>query len=101
MDRSSIEDFIGGSGRKPERAGREGDSQDLPVQNDLPYIQDQVTKDIAARKELGIRRYGTALQPFNGRDALLDLYEELLDATMYIKQLLVEREVAYAKSGRP
>jgi len=41
---------------------------------------------------LGITRYGTALQPFNGRNAKLDLYEELLDAVMYLKQDLTETD---------
>ena len=81
---------------RPERAGREGDSQELPVVNDLPSIQDLVIRDIEKRKALGIRRYGTVLQPFNGRDALLDLYEEILDSLMYCKQLLVERELMSA-----
>jgi hypothetical protein len=77
---------------KPERAGREGDSQPLPVVNDHPDIQSAVIADIEQRRLLGIKRYGTALQPHNGRDALVDLYEELMDAVMYIKQILVERD---------
>ena len=47
----------------PERAGREGDSQPLPTVNDSPDIQSLVIRDIEERRELGIRRYGTALQP--------------------------------------
>lgn len=78
----------------PERAHRSGDSQDLPTVNDLPFIQDAVIADIDARKQVGIRRYGTALQPFNGRDALLDAYEEALDLAIYLKQALVERDTA-------
>lgn len=74
----------------PERAGREGDSQPLPIVNDAPDVQLAVIADIRARREIGIKRYGTALQPHNGRNALLDLYEELLDAAMYVKQRLIE-----------
>jgi len=70
---------------------RPGD-QPLPVINDEISIQDRVIADIQERKQLGISRYGTALQPFNGRDALQDLYDELIDATQYIKQEIVERE---------
>lgn len=69
---------------------RKGD-QPLPVRNDAPDIQSQVIADIEARRLVGIERYGTALQPWNGRDALRDLYEELLDAAMYVKQAMVER----------
>ena len=70
---------------------RPGDQQ-LPEVNDHQDIQSRVIADIRERREVGISRYGTALQPFNGRDALRDLYEELLDATMYIKQVMVEQE---------
>lgn len=70
---------------------RDGD-QPLPEVNNLPDIQTQVIADIEARRQVGISRYGTALQPHNGRDSLRDLYEELLDAAMYIKQVMVERD---------
>lgn len=62
-----------------------------PTPNDRPDIQSLVVADIASRREHGIRTYGTALQAFNGRDALQDLYEELIDACMYIRQLIEER----------
>lgn len=81
------------SGEAPERANREGDSQALPVPNDYPDVQSAVIADIEGRRELGIRRYGTALQPMNGRDALLDAYEEALDLAMYLKQMLIERDM--------
>jgi hypothetical protein len=70
---------------------RPGD-QPLPVKNDAPDIQSQVIADIEERRKVGISRYGTALQPHNGRDALRDLYEELLDGAMYVKQAMVERD---------
>lgn len=70
---------------------REGD-QPLPVKNDLPFVQDAVIADIEKRKEIGIQRYGTPLQAFNGRDTLQDLFEELLDGAMYAKQLMIERD---------
>jgi hypothetical protein len=70
---------------------RDGD-QPLPVPNSEPDIQSRVITDIVARRELGISRYGTALQCHNGRDALRDLYEELLDGAMYARQLLAERD---------
>lgn len=48
--------------------------------------------DIRGRRRLGIERYGTELQPHNGRDAVRDAYEETLDLWMYLVQL-VEEEV--------
>jgi hypothetical protein len=56
-----------------------------------------VLADMEARRLEGIRRYGTPLQPHNGRDALVDLYQELLDATAYCRQALAERH----PPGRP
>jgi len=70
---------------------REGD-QPLPVKNEHPLMHDLVKIDIEARKQIGIIRYGQALQPHNGRDGLRDMYEELLDACAYTRQLLYERD---------
>lgn len=70
---------------------RPGD-QPLPTPHAGPDVQAAVIRDIHARRELGIRRYGTPLQPHNGRDGLRDLYEELLDSVCYLKQLLLERD---------
>lgn len=54
---------------------RPGD-QSLPIPNDGPCVQDAVIEDLANRKLVGVERYGTPLQPHNGRDALRDAYEE-------------------------
>ncbi len=52
----------------------------------------EVIKDLQERSATGEKKYGTRLQTFNGRKALVDLYQELLDACQYIKQELLERE---------
>lgn len=71
---------------------REGDQQ-LPVRREgVRDVQSQVISDIVKRREVGVKRYGTPLQPHNGRDALQDLYEELLDGVMYVKQYMLERD---------
>jgi len=57
-------------------------------------VADKVIDDINERVQLGLNKYGTKLMTFNGRNALVDLYQELIDATMYIKQLLMEEENA-------
>ena len=62
-----------------------------PVKNDRPCIQDLVIADIEARKAVGLERYGTLLQPFNGRDALMDAYAEALDLCQYLRQAIEER----------
>ena len=76
----------------PEKANRADDSQPMPMVNESQNIQDQVIADIEARKEVGLKRYGTLLQAFNGRDALQDAYEEVLDLCVYLKQVIVERD---------
>lgn len=70
---------------------RPGD-QRLPLISDEEDIQSRVIRDIEKRRQVGIERYGTALQPFNGRSTLLDAYEESLDKTVYLKSLLVMRD---------
>lgn len=70
---------------------RPGD-QPLPVVNTHPDIQSMVIADIEARRQVGIQRYGTALQAHNGRDMLLDAYEEAMDLTIYLKGCMVERD---------
>lgn len=47
---------------------------------------DDIAKDLELRAEQGVEKYGMYLSTFNGRDSLVDLYEELLDAYMYAIQ---------------
>jgi hypothetical protein len=70
---------------------REGD-QPLPVANDKPAVWPIVMADMQSRHELGIKRYGTPLQPHNGRDALRDAYEEALDLAVYLRTAIFERD---------
>jgi hypothetical protein len=51
-----------------------------------------VIADMHARDKLGRKRYGTPLQPWNGRDALVDAYEEALDLCAYLRQAIWERD---------
>lgn len=67
-------------------------AEPAPLKNQQPHIQDLVVADIAQRKVQGIAKYGTALQPFNGRDALTDAYQEALDLCQYLRQALFERD---------
>ena len=49
-----------------------------------------VKADIDARVAKGIETYGEPLRAHNGRDALIDLYQEMLDGVMYFRQLIEE-----------
>lgn len=66
-------------------------NQPAPTPNDLPSVQAAVRDDLLRREALGKAKYGTSLQPHNGRDALLDAYEEALDLAVYLKQAILER----------
>jgi hypothetical protein len=66
------------------RAGREGDAQPMPIKNAELDTQSVATAMILRRRELGVKRYGTALLPNNGRDSLWDAVEEALDTYVYL-----------------
>ena len=66
--------------------------QPAPVHNNKPACWDLVMKDMTDRDRWGRSKYGTPLQPFNGRDALTDCYKEILDACVYMRQLIYERD---------
>lgn len=75
---------------RPERWDREGD-QPLPIAGQQ-NVSEAVKRDLDERIALGIKRYGKPLQTFNGRDALLDAYQEALDLVHYLKQAIMERD---------
>lgn len=66
--------------------------QPMPTVNDGPNIQALVRQDLNQREQIGIQRYGTPLQPHNGRDMLRDAYDEALDCATYLRGALYERE---------
>lgn len=67
------------------------DPQPAPIPNGSTPVWDLVIADMSERKEFGGRKYGTYLQPFNGRDALVDAYQEALDLCVYLRQEIEER----------
>ena len=56
-----------------------------------PAIAELVQKDIDDRMEKGLQTYGEKLRAHNGRDPLVDAYEEVLDLAVYLRQELYER----------
>ncbi len=57
-----------------------------------------VIADLHARDAFGRKKYGTTLQTHNGRDPLMDAYQEQLDQVLYFRQELAERETSFPKS---
>lgn len=68
-----------------------------PITNDEPPIWELVISDMKNRDQLGRKKYGTPLQPNNGRDSLQDAYEEALDLAVYLRQAIYERNLYFAK----
>lgn len=56
----------------------------------MENVAGAVLVDIKARIEMGERKYGTVLQTHNGRDALMDAYQEAIDLVFYLKQAIME-----------
>lgn len=69
---------------------RQGE-QGLPTINDRPNAQDALIKAIEERKAIGLERYGTLLQPFNGRNSFKDILDEFVDGAVYGMALEMER----------
>lgn len=76
--------------RGPEHVGPV--DQPAPTPNAHPAVWPLVMVDMAGRDRLGRTRYGTPLQPHNGRDTLRDAYEEALDLAVYLRTAIYERD---------
>jgi len=59
---------------------------------ELKTSWDYVKQDIAKREEMGYNKYGKYLTPQTDEHMLQHLYEELLDATVYIKTLILQQD---------
>lgn len=83
-----------------------------PQTNSNPHVADVVAADILARglpigmafdvmarKAAGMAKYGTALQPCNGRNNVNDLYQELVDAVKYAKTQQLQAIITHNHVG--
>lgn len=53
------------------------------------YLHDSI-KMISDRADFGLKKYGEPLRPFNGRDPLIDLAQEIVDGLAYCHQCIYE-----------
>lgn len=60
---------------------------------DLIERHEAVLEQMRARRQFGIDKYNTPLQPFNGRRFWKDFMEELYDAIVYMEGEVHERRV--------
>jgi hypothetical protein len=69
--------------------------QGAPVKDTgAPSAHDLVIKDMEDRKAFGLQKYGTLLQHDNGRDHLVDAYQEVLDLAVYLRNEIERRKQA-------
>ncbi len=66
------------------------EDQPEPRENSGKPIWELVMQDMRERDKLGRARYGTPLQAFNGRNSLVDAYQEILDLAVYLRQHIEE-----------
>ena len=59
----------------------------------VPATWRLVIDDMKDRDRTGRAKYGTPLQPGNGRDSLMDAYQEALDLCVYLRNEIEERKM--------
>lgn len=66
--------------------------QPRPISSTATPTWELVIADMRERDHIGQAKYGTPLQPNNGRDSLVDAYEEALDLAVYLRNAIEERK---------
>lgn len=64
-------------------------------------LWDQVIEDMRQREEMGHRKYGKLLDVGDGRDFLVEAFEEALDQVVYLKAAIVERDKQRSRDALP
>ena len=64
-------------------------------------VAELVKADIESRIQMGAQKYGERLTTLNGRDALWDAYQEVLDLAVYLRQHLWEMENGHEGTASP
>lgn len=66
--------------------------QPLPIPVDGPAVWDLVIADMQDRDRVGLENYGVRLTVGDGRDSLIDAYQESLDKSVYLKKAIIEQD---------
>jgi len=64
----------------------------ISIPNETEPIWSFVVKDMIDRDVMGREKHGTPLQINNGRDSLIDAYQEALDLVVYLRKEIEERK---------
>lgn len=75
-----------------------GDVRDPETDQPAPQpggypVQAVLIEALKQRMEFGLKKYGTPLETHNGRNPLLDMWEEMLDMVSYFTQFVLEQGV--------
>jgi hypothetical protein len=93
---SQLEEFFKDDSEMQPFEKRLVEPQPTPTKNDLPYMwpkaMERFAKLAKARDDFGVKKYGSRIQPFNGRNPITDALQELLDAFVYFEQIIFESE---------
>lgn len=73
-----------------------GDTQPRPTRSEYEAVGKRLIREIRERMAIGLKKYDTHLQPFNGRNARKDSREEVLDEHIYNTQIHMEQEIREA-----
>jgi hypothetical protein len=93
---SQLEEFFKDDSEISSFEKRLVEPEPMPTKNALPFMwpkaMERFAKLAQARDDFGAKKYGTRLQPFNGRNPTTDALQELLDAFVYFEQIIFEDE---------
>ncbi len=78
---------------------RQNDQRSLTESTPPPALK-LVQLDLDQRFQFGMKKYGRSVLANDGQDYLQHLYEEVLDAAVYLKALLQEKKNNEVVSGR-
>lgn len=68
------------------------DQQQAPTPNSGQDVWLLVIAEMEERRQFGLKKYGQPVRAFNGRDPLVDAYQEALDLCVYLRQAIAERD---------
>lgn len=67
-------------------------NKNMPVAPGQEPLRDLMTREMEARREIGLDRYKHPVQTGNGRNFVIDLFQELMDALVYFEGWIAELE---------
>lgn len=70
-------------------------SEALEMQEDYSINAEQIATEFEERSDFGVEKYGVRLHSHNGRNALVDAYQEGMDMVLYLRQHIIESDTGW------